>query len=80
MLTYFGDLGGLQQFLGITGYLVSTLFVSRLFQAALVKQVYRVQKKLLDMTPYYESNKMTGHLSTESDSKSDESKTANKQA
>ena len=73
LLEYFGDLGGLLEFLGFFGWAISSLFVSRLFQAALVKRAYRVQKYLLDRTPYYETSKGTGHLSTESDSsKSDD--------
>ena len=69
MLTYFGDLGGLLDFVMLFGWAISSVFVSRLLQAALVKQVYRVQRYLLDMTPYYVSSRPTGQLTTESDSK-----------
>lgn len=72
MLTYFGDLGGLLDFVLGFGWLISTVFVSRLFQAALVKKAYRVQRYMLDTTEYYETGK-PGALTTESESKSDES-------
>ena len=68
MLTYFGDLGGLLDFVIWFGWGLSTFFVSRLFAADLVSQAYRVQKYLLDSTAYYESSKLDGHLTTESDS------------
>ena len=68
MLTYFGDLGGLLDFVIWFGWGLSTFFVSRLFAADLVSQAYRVQKYLLDPTPYYNTRKLDGHLTTESDS------------
>ena len=72
MLTYLGDLGGLLDIVLLLGVAITSIFVSRLFQAAIVKQAYRVQRYLLDSTPYYESTKTTGHLSTESDSQSED--------
>ena len=69
MLTYLGDLGGLLDIVMLLGWAISSIFVSRLLQAALVKQVYRVQRYLLDMTPYYVSSRPAGQLTTESDSK-----------
>ena len=68
ILTYFGDLGGLLDFVVWFGWGLSTFFVSRLFAADLVSQSYRVQKYLLDSTPFYETRKLDGHLTTESDS------------
>ena len=70
LLAYFGDLGGLQALLILLGQAISSCFVSRLFYAALVKRAYHVQKYLLDRTPYYETSKGNGHLTTESDSDS----------
>ena len=78
LLTYFGDLGGLLEFALLFGWTISSVFVSRLLQAALVKQAYRVQRYLLDMTPYYESTKPVGQLTTESDSDSDGNKSVEK--
>ena len=57
MLTYFGDLGGLLDFVIWFGWGLSTLIVTRLFDAALIKKAYRVQNYLLDKTPYYKSSK-----------------------
>ena len=71
LLTYFGDLGGLLSSLLFFGWAISSKFVMRLFHAALVKKIYRVQQYLLDMTPYYQSSKDGGKLTTESDSNSD---------
>ena len=53
----------------LTGVALSSPFVIRLFQAALVKKTYRIQHYLRDMTPYYNSRKPTGQLTTESDSR-----------
>ena len=59
----------------IFGWALSTIFVTRLFAAALIKSAYRVQKYLLDTTPYYDSRKHpTGDLTTESDSDDDSDK------
>ena len=68
MLTYFGDLGGLLDFVVWVGWTISTVFVSRLFAADLVSRAYRVQKYLLDIRPFYHTSKQDGHLTTESDS------------
>ena len=53
LLVYLGDLGGLIDFVIIFCYGLSHPFVQRLFQAALIEQAYRLQKFLLDTTPYY---------------------------
>ena len=66
MLTYFGDLGGLLDFVIWFGWGLSTLVVTRLFDAALIKQAYRVQNYLLDKTPYYQTSKPE-RLTTESE-------------
>ena len=42
-----------------------------------MKQTYRIQQYMKDMTPYYESSKKNGNLTTESDSKdSDDSQSS----
>ena len=69
MLTYLGDMGGLLDIIIFVGMCLSSSIVSRLFYAALVKQTYRIQQYMKDMTPYYESKKKNGDLTTESDSK-----------
>lgn len=43
LLTYLGDLGGLLDFIVLLGWLISAVFVRRLFQAALVEKAYRLQ-------------------------------------
>ena len=68
MLTYLGDLGGLMDIIILIGVSLSSPFVARLFHAALVKKTYRIQHFLRDMTPYYESRKTNGKLTTESES------------
>ena len=42
ILTYLGDLGGLLDVVVVIGQFSATLFASRLFQAALVGQAYRI--------------------------------------
>ena len=71
-MTYFGDLGGLLDFVAMFGWALSTIFVTRLFAAALVKQAYGVQKYLIDTTPYYDTKNKSGNLTPESDSDSDQ--------
>lgn len=56
----------------LLGVALSSPFVVRLFQAALVKKTYRIQHYLKDMTPYYNSRKQSGQLTTESDSQETE--------
>ena len=56
LLTYLGDVGGLLDFILMAGWSLSTVFVSRLFAAKIIAKVYRMQKYLQDMTPYYETN------------------------
>ena len=53
LLEYLGDLGGLLDFVILLCWASSHVFVKRLFNAALIQQVYRLQKFLLDTTPYY---------------------------
>ena len=60
MLTYFGDMGGLLDFVVMVGLSLSSVFVARLFQAALVKNSYKIQEYLKDQTPYYVSSKTNG--------------------
>ena len=56
VLTYLGDIGGLLDIVLAMGWFISTVFVSRLFQAALVERVYRLQMYCLDMTGYYKTH------------------------
>ena len=42
MLTYLGDLGGLIDIVMVVGYLLTTLFASKLLAAAVIGQVYRI--------------------------------------
>jgi hypothetical protein len=65
-------LGGLLDFVLVFGSTVTSVFVSRLLQAAIVKQVYRIQRYLLDKDSYYISSKPAGQLTTESDSLNEE--------
>ena len=67
ILTLLGDLGGLLDIVLLTGVAISSPFVVRLFQAAVVSNNYRIQHYLRDMTPYYDSRKNNGQLTTESD-------------
>ena len=69
ILVYLGDIGGLLDFVLIFGWALSHSFVKRLFQAALVEKVYRLQNYLHDMTPYYKT-RITGQL-TPRDQQSD---------
>ena len=55
LLTYLGDVGGLLDFILMVGWSISTVFISRLFSASIIQKVYRLQKYLQDMTPYYET-------------------------
>ena len=52
--------------IAVFGWISTSLLVSRLLQAALIKSGYRVQQFLQDMTPYYDSNNHDGRLTTES--------------
>ena len=67
-ITYLGDLGGLFEIVRAFGMVITSPFVARLFYAALVSNVYLIQSYLRDMTPYYETKKKDGKLTTESGS------------
>ena len=43
LLSYVGDMGGLLSALDFLGYALTSVLVSRLLRAALVKRMYRVQ-------------------------------------
>lgn len=43
VLTYLGDLGGLMDILLVAGQMMTSVFASKLFTAALIGQLYRVQ-------------------------------------
>lgn len=68
MITYLGDLGGLFEVVRAFGMVITSPFVARLFYAALVSNLYLIQSYLRDMTPYYETKKRDGKLTTESGS------------
>ena len=68
MVTYLGDLGGLFEVVRAFGMVITSPFVVRLFYAALVSNLYLIQSYLRDMTPYYETKKKDGKLTTESGS------------
>ena len=42
ILTYLGDLGGILDVVVVAGHVCTTIFASRLFQAALIGQAYRI--------------------------------------
>ena len=67
LLSYFGDLGGLQGIVMGLGYLVSAPLVNRLFKAALVEKNYRVQRYDIDDSQYYET-KLAGEVTPENSS------------
>jgi len=67
LLTYLGDIGGLLDFILLFGWSTSTVFVSRLFSAAIIERVYRLQKYLQDMTSYYET-RIQGQVSSSGES------------
>ena len=56
----------------IVGWLFTTVFAGRLFQAALISQVYRIQNYFEDFTQYY-MTKEEGKLTSESNNSSLES-------
>ena len=78
LLSYFGDMGGLLSCLLFFGYAISSVFVSRLLRAALVKKMYRVQQYLLDKADFYDTSLNGGKLTSESDSNSDNDGTVKK--
>ena len=64
LLSYFGDLGGLQGIVMGLGWLISAPLVNRLFKAALVEKNYRVQRYDIDDSQYYET-KLAGQVTPE---------------
>ena len=71
VLTYLGDLGGLLDVVLVLGFLFTSFFASRLFKAALIGQVYRIQRYNKDFSQFYET-KEVGKLTTESEFTSSE--------
>lgn len=63
ILTYMGDLGGLLDILLVCGYILTSLFASKLFLAALMRQAYRIQSYTKDFTQYYQTHEL-GKLTT----------------
>ena len=66
MLTYLGDLGGLIDIVMVVGYLLTTLFASKLLAAAVIGQVYRIQSYMRDESQYYTPNELYQLTSEES--------------
>ena len=50
ILTYLGDLGGLLDFVLALGFAITSFFSTKLFSAALIGQVYRVQRYARDFS------------------------------
>ena len=67
LLTFFGDLGGLQGVIFGLGWFFSVAMVTRLVKAAMVEKTYRWQKYDIDDTQYYET-KIAGQVSPENSS------------
>ena len=64
ILTYLGDLGGLIDILLVIGQLLVSFVASKLFTAALIGQLHRVQGYTRDFTQYYQTQE---HLKLTSD-------------
>ena len=66
MLTYLGDLGGLIDFVLLMGWLITTVFAGKLFEAALIGASYKIQSYTRDFSQYYktrEINKISSEIS-----------------
>ena len=58
VLTYLGDLGGLLDFVLMFGFLFTSCFATKLFSAALIGQVYRIQRYAKDFTQFYQTKEV----------------------
>ena len=67
VLTYLGDLGGLLDVLLVVGQMLTSIVASKLFTAALIGQLYRIQEYMRDFTQYYQTQQNL-KLTSESDS------------
>ena len=56
VLSFFGELGGLIDSVRILGYFLTSAIVTRLLNATLISNAYRVQHYFLDETPYYDTS------------------------
>ena len=50
ILAYLGDLGGLLDFLFVVGKVITSIFTSKLFIAALISEAYRIQGYMRDFS------------------------------
>ena len=55
ILTYLGDLGGLIDAMYLLGYSLTSVLASKLFRAALIGHVYKVQSYNKTFPQYYET-------------------------
>ena len=53
MMAYLGDLGGLIDIIWITGALITTILTKNLFEAAMIKNSYKIQKYTHDDAEFY---------------------------
>lgn len=67
-MAYLGEMGVLYSVLYTFGVLLASPFVSRMFEAAVISQTYRIQTYLNDMTAYYATSLKTDKLTEESNS------------
>ena len=84
VLTYLGDLGGLLDVLLVMGQILTSLVAHKLFTAALIGKLYRVQEYMRDFTQYYttkahlkltsESEESSSNFSSDEDSSRSEKK------
>ena len=71
ILSYLGDLGGLMDILILIGWLLTSVFSSKMFIAALIGQAYNVQGYMRDFTQFYLTKQMY-KLTSSSDSNDNE--------
>lgn len=55
ILSYLGDLGGLLDVVMVVGQICTSVFVGRLFQAALIQSAYRIQSYDRDFEQFYQT-------------------------
>ena len=58
VLTYLGDLGGLLDVLLVLGQILTSAIASKLFTAALISQLYRIQGYMRDFTQLYPTKEL----------------------
>ena len=57
ILSYLGDSGGILKVILASGFVLSGLFASRIFSAAIVKETYKLQKYMKNNDDYYNLEK-----------------------